>query len=185
MYAESEEEQRRYAELYAQQQFELTVRALQFEHKYSEAYKRLFPEAQVIDSKKMEGYYAGNGGGFSKQKLPEFLKAIQQNDRLMYFPEKSCRKCKSELMHLESMLTRYPGLRIDIYLRGINSAEDARRWAKSHDIDINFVHQGMLTINVDSGNFTSLSKQSNSSTPYYLYRGDQVFAINPKDIMAL
>ena len=50
MFAESPQEEQRYAELYAQQEFDLTGRTLQFQQAYRAAFERLFPNASDVRS---------------------------------------------------------------------------------------------------------------------------------------
>lgn len=185
MFAESEAERERYAERYAQQEYELVMRTQAFERSYREAFNRLYPHAQVIASEHMAGYYAHQSQKRGRNSIPEFLRAVQKGDRLLYFPEVDCSGCAKNVAHLREVLSRNEALSVDVYIRGADGADAARRWARNNKVDITLVRQGRFTINVDEGTYTQLKAQSGQATPYYLSRGEHIFAVKPSDVVQL
>ncbi len=55
--AENEQERQRYAEYFAQREYALTVKTLAFERAYRAAFRRLFPEAEIVDTQALQPFY--------------------------------------------------------------------------------------------------------------------------------
>ena len=71
LYANNDIDRQRYAELYAQQEYELIKRTLAFQRSYRSAFGQLFPDANIIDSEYLQGYYDDQGHKKQRQsKLP-------------------------------------------------------------------------------------------------------------------
>ena len=57
MFSESPQQEQRYAELYAQQEFDLTERTLQFQQAYQSAFERLYPNTTMLDQRLLAPYF--------------------------------------------------------------------------------------------------------------------------------
>ena len=94
MFATSTQQEQRYAELYAQQEFDLTERALQFQRAYRTAFDRLFPNAAILDHRLLAPYFAHQQ---QKSAMRDAKRLAQQRfvegDRLLLFVSPSCREC--------------------------------------------------------------------------------------------
>lgn len=185
MFAETDVERRRYAERYAQQEFELLTRTQAFERAYRDAFQRLYPHAQIIASEHMAEYYAHQSQKRQGSRVPDFLRALQTGDRLLYFPEFTCDDCQNAVAQLQAVLARNAHLQVDVYIRGIDDAPSARAWASQNRVDVGLVRQGRITVNVDDGTYTKLNARSQHATSYYLSRGEHVFAVKPSDVAQL
>ena len=101
MFAQSPEEERRFAERYAQQEFELTQRAIHFQQTYRAAFNRLYPNTSVINDALLQPYFqhrqAKLGTNTPSSQLSQRL--FKNGDTLMYFPKQGSQKRLREICH--------------------------------------------------------------------------------------
>lgn len=182
IFAESEAEQQRYAELYARQEYLLIIRTQAFERVYRSAFSRLYPEAEVISAKYMAAYHAHQNRKKSPGLFSQTREQLQHNDRILYFVEPDCRECKAGIERLKTLIDTLPGLYIDFYLLDLPDEKSARRWVKENNINVDLVRQARITINLDAGTYKTLAQRTGKQTRFYLSRGDNIFAVDSKDI---
>ncbi len=185
MFAESDAQRTHFALLYAQHEHELVTRALAFEQSYREAFSQQFPNAQVINRHLMQPYHDNRPFKRKPSNFASSFSGLQAQDRLLLFVEKECTRCVNYISRLQKILHQHPDVFVDIFLVGGNDADEVRAWAKDHRVDLGLVQQRRLTLNVDQGNFETLKKQSQHSTPFFLSRQTSVFAVDPSEVMQL
>lgn len=198
IYAETEVVQQRFAEIYARQEYQLVSRTQVFERAYRQAFQKLYPNAEMVSKALMAPYYT-HRSEVQPQASPLTHNTLADGDRLLMFVKVNNRKNKKsennknkqnkqnnqkELQHIQRLLIKKWDLSADIYLRGVSEERDARCWAKENAIDIQLVNEGRLTINVDAGFYQEVSASSQQSTPFYLQRQGQLFAVSRADILS-
>lgn len=182
IYARTEGERIRFAEIYAAQERALTEKTQAFEHAYREAFHRLHPDANMIMPALMAPYYAHQAHKKGKS-FPDFAtNTLLDGDRIIYFVDVSCTQCQQDIDKLQSLLKKHPTLVVDIYILNITRETDARHWASDHDIDVGAVKQGRITINIDTGVYEEVAQSSEQKTHFYLHRHGKVFALARKGI---
>ena len=187
MFADSPQQEQRYAELYAQQEFDLTERALRFQHAYRDAFNRLYPDVGILDQRLLAPYF-NNQQQQDDARVAKRLaqKRFVDGDRLLVFMSPSCDQCASTLSHLMSLLSGINNGGVDIYVLEAQSDEDVRHWASMHNIQHDWLDEQRLTLNRDEGLFQQLASRSSvlisSSTPVFLHRNDRFFQLNPGDL---
>jgi len=181
IYADTEVEQQRYAELYAQQEYALTVKTQAFERAYQEAFRRLYPDATIIANELMQKYHQHqkNKKGKSVVNANQMAMAVQASDRIVYFARLDCNVCQADILRLQKTLTERGDVAVDIYLPEKSSQEQARQWANNYRIDPKLVEAKRLTINIDDGTYFRLQAKSKIDTSLYLSRGNKLYAIDP------
>ncbi len=187
MFAESAQESRRYAELYAQQEFAFTERVLHFQRDYHAAFKRLYPNARLFDQQLLAPYYTHQ----NQQSQARIAKrAMQQRfkvgDRLLVFVSRSCQGCVSNIQKLMGLLTGIPKTGVDVYVREAGNDHDVQAWAGSHGINPQWQEHQQLTLNRDEGLYKRLLALSPHSTAanfqVFLQRNQQFYAINREEL---
>lgn len=185
MFAETEAERQRYAFMFAQQEHELVTRTLAFEQAYRVAFADQFPDAQVINRERMQPYYDRQAFKSRPSKFEALLHGLQPEDRLLFFVGEDCTRCSKYITQLHNILNNQTDVFVDVFLTGNVEPSAVRFWAQQYNVDIDLVQQGRLTLNVDQGTFETLKKQSQQSTPFYLSRNANVFAVEPTQVMRL
>ena len=186
MFAQSEQEERRYAELYAQQEFVLTQRALRFQQAYRQAFSRIYPNTGILDKQLLEPYF------YHQQKKSENREArfllrqrIIEGDRLLVFVPPSCNQCSRLITQLMGLVSSVPNSGVDLYV--LNSIEDAavRNWAQANHIQPGWLSNKRLTLNKNEGLLERLqshaSIQVGKKISIFLKRNNSFFQINIKD----
>ncbi len=182
IYARTEGERIRFAEIYAEQERALTQKTQAFERAYREAFHRLHPDANMIMPALMAPYFEHQARKKDKS-FPDFTtNTLLDGDRIIYFVDVACTQCQQDIDKLQSLVQKHPSLFIDFYILNIESDEEARQWASHHDIDVSAVKQGRITINIDNGVYEEVSQSSEQNTHFYLHRSDKVFALSRKGI---
>lgn len=195
IYAKNTDEQRRYAELFAQQEHDLITRTQAFERAYHSAFNRLFPDAEVISDQLMKGYYQHKNNSqslalnsnpnstlTSKNPTGKRRYQLQANDRILYFSKASCKGCQRDVQQLLTLQTQHPSLFIDFYLLDVDNEDKVRGWASEQKINSEKVRSGGITLNIDIGTFDAISQGQKQTSRFYLSRDQQLFSIKPVDI---
>lgn len=185
MFAKTKQEQQRYAELYAQQEFELTERTLRFQRMYREAFNRLYPDTPTIDHTLLSPY-------FSAQEQKKSIKQIQNTakrqfieyDRLLIFVSDQCHRCEEMITQALQLISSAKHTGIDLYLLGAGSDDEVRQWAKKN---LTHIHPtDVITLNRDEGLYRRLSAKTvdiiNSDIPIFLKRGNRFFKLKNSDL---
>ncbi len=187
---ENEQERQRYAEYFAQREYALTVKTLAFERAYRAAFRRLFPEAEIIDTQALQPFYNHQQQHRQKQqqeKVKAFLTEaphLQAGDRLLYFPDLNCQDCGKLVHWLFDRLLTTTDTGLDIYVRQSTTEEQVRQWAIDQAITLDWLQGGKVTLNRDQGLFKRLrentprSKNTDSGiSTLFLSRHDQLFTV--------
>lgn len=132
--AESESDQRRYADLQVQAEARRVEKLLAYQRAYDQAWQARFP-------------------GLLRVELVENTPvASSRSKRLALFVEANCLPCEHKAIRLQLSSTPF-----DLYLVGSgNDDEHIRRWARKAGIDPAQVKARQITLNHDAGRWTSL-----------------------------
>ncbi len=185
IYAKNETDRKRYAELYAMQEFQLTEMTQHFQREYDKAFKQLFPGARIIDPVLLQPYYEKRvQKDLLSGRMPN--SAFQSGDKVLYFVDIHCQSCRSQLRRLEKIIANgvkhFVGISIDIYVINANTEEEVRQWAINNNVNIDLVKNTQITLNLDNGLQKQLNVASQQSSDFYLVRDEKTFAINPSHI---
>jgi integrating conjugative element protein (TIGR03759 family) len=179
IFANSDIEKRRYAELYATQEHTIVSKLLAFERLYHDAFNRLFPGEEVIDSELLGQNYRfkselNQTPFFDNEDVGPFV----IGDRILYFADSKCTSCVRDLPKLYKLLDRFKEVSVDIYLTNVSGENEAREWAKKHNIQPFFVSKNLITINLDDGLQARLRlRAEDQNASLFLSRGGSVFKI--------
>tara|TARA_R110000868_G_scaffold120477_5_gene319916 strand:+ start:2872 stop:3702 length:831 start_codon:yes stop_codon:yes gene_type:complete len=187
MFSESVQQEQRYAELYAQQEFNLTERALQFQQAYRTAFERLYPNTTMLDQRLLSPYFAHQQ---QKTEVREAKRLAQkrffEGDRLLLFVPPNCRQCLPEINLLISILSGTQQSGVDVYIRDAQDDEAVRVWAAAHGIKTEWLNDQLLSLNRDEGLLQRLMSQSTASPadamPIFLKRNGRFFQLNRESL---
>ncbi|QLF92086.1 TIGR03759 family integrating conjugative element protein [Pseudomonas sp. ABC1] len=134
--ARTDDERRRYAELQVQAEARRVEKLLAYQRAYDEAWQRLNPGMQRVNS-------LDDGPSAA---------AMRGNGRTAVFVKDGCVACGQLVQRLQSS-----GAEFDLYMVG-SRQDDARirDWAKRANIDPARVRSGSITLNHDGGRWLSL-----------------------------
>ena len=183
MFAESPQEEQRYAELYVQQEFDLTGRTLQFQQAYRAAFERLFPNEAMLDHRLLAPYFEHQQQKSAMKDVKRLAKKrFVDGDRLLLFVPPNCRDCLPVINRLMGLLSSAQQSGVDVYVRDAQDDEAVRAWANAHAIKTAWFNGGHLTLNRDEGLLQRLKSQSTVSPadamPIFLKRNGRFFQLN-------
>lgn len=179
IYAETDAERTRYAEMLAIQEYDLQKRFLALNDAYLEAAGRLVGDEPVLDMAKFDRFYnrgstpasfgvPGNrttGGAFGRD----------TGSRIVLFVSSDCTGCIKYYKRVRQMQAF--GVVLDIYF--VNTTDQQIvDWAKNLDIDPALVSQGAITLNRDTGNYARYGKPSLPIAYYYDAKGGAVSVLS-------
>ena len=187
MFAESPQEEQRYAELYAQQEFDLTGRTLQFQQAYRAAFERLFPNARMLDHRLLAPYFAHQQQKSAMKDAKRLAqKRFVDGDRLLLFVPTNCRGCLPVISQLIGLLSSAQQSGVDVYVRDAQDDDAVRAWANAHAIKTAWFNGRHLTLNRDEGLLQRLNSQSTVSSadvmPIFLKRNGRFFQLNRESL---
>jgi integrating conjugative element protein (TIGR03759 family) len=187
MFAESPQQERRYAELYAQQEFALTERALQFQRVYRAAFERLFPNASILDHRLLAPYFAHQQQKSAKRDAKRLAqKRFAEGDRLLVFVPSNCPECLPEVNQLLTLLSNTQQSGVDVYVRDAQDDKAVRAWANIHRIKPAWLTDRRLRLNRDEGLLQRLRSQSSTSPtdsmPIFLKRNGRFFQLSRESL---
>tara|TARA_R110002049_G_C9148678_1_gene560113 strand:+ start:2317 stop:2976 length:660 start_codon:yes stop_codon:yes gene_type:complete len=127
MFAESPQEEQRYAELYAQQEFDLTGRTLKFQQAYRAAFERLFPKEKLLDHRLLAPYFAHQQQKSAMKDAKRLAqKRFADGDRLLLFVPPNCRGCLPVISQLIGLLSSAQQSGVDVYVRDAQDDDGMR-----------------------------------------------------------
>lgn len=162
IHARNPAERRRYAEQWARAMHEDVERILAFERAYQAAYRRLYPNAVLIDRKRLVRHQPPT--------------ALQDGDRVLFFTRTDCPPCDALLSRVLKHQSRVAG--IDLYIAGLEPGDDAgvRAWARARGIDPNAVHARRITLNHAGARLKELT-DGQGTVPYLLRERDDTLVV--------
>lgn len=162
IHARNPAERRRYAEQWARAMHEDVERILAFERAYQAAYRRLYPNAVLIDRKRL-----------AQTQPPS---PLQAGDRVLFFTRTDCPPCDALLSRILKHQSRVAG--IDLYIAGLEPGDDGgvRAWARARGIDPNAVHARRITLNHAGARLEELT-DGQGTVPYLLRSRDDTLAV--------
>ena len=187
MFADTEQQSQRYAERYAQQEFELTERVLHFQTAYRAAFDRLYPNVGVLDQRLLAPYYAHQQQKTASKKAKNLAQQrFVEGDRLLVFVADSCKECFATIRRLMSLLSGLKHGGVDIYVRDAKDDTAVSRWAKEQGIQTEWLNKQTLTLNRDEGLYHRLNSRSSNvnhaTVPVFLQRNQQFFQLKAGDL---
>ncbi len=187
MYAETPQQERYYAERYAQQEFELTQRALHFQLTYRAAFNRLYPNTDVLDAKLLQPYFASRQlKQASRQTINLEHRSFNARDTLLYFVDLNCDDCGRVINRLVTLLSGLDQAKIKIYILGTVSDTQIQQWAQTQSINADWLKDGLLSLNRDEGLYQQLASRSPSQSPnnlkLFLNRAEHYYQLSTSDI---
>ena len=187
MFAKSSQEEQRYAELYARQEFDLTERTLRFQQAYRAAFERLFPSEEMLNHRLLAPYFAHQQQKSAMKDAKRIAqKRFVDGDRLLIFVPPNCRECLPVINRLMGLLSSTQQSGVDVYVRDAQDDEAVRAWANAHAIKTAWFNGGHLTLNRDEGLLQRLKSQSTVSPadamPIFLKRNGRFFQLNRESL---
>ncbi len=188
MFAKTEPLQRRYAELYAQQEHDLTERILRFQRTYHAAFNRLYPDETVISQALLAPYFSyRNQKSLLNPTHSIVKKQFVASDRVLMFVSQVCSECQTLLSRIIPMLLAIPNTGVDIYVREALDDEAVKEWARAHNINVDWFQHGYITLNQDQGLYQRLRDKTadviTHGIPIYLRRGERYFKLDNRDFL--
>lgn len=183
IFAETESEKNRFAELYARQEYALVTKTQEFERLYHDAFRRMYPNAQMISSELMAPYHQNTQKKKKTTKYDFSTNKLLDNDRIVFFLRRDCDTCATMIHHLHGLTRRHKKLFIDFFILDANNENDARAWARENLIPTDLVQLGKVTINIDDGDFDRIKSASKQDTDVFLHRGDNMYAITKNELL--
>lgn len=172
IYAETETDRTRYAEMLARQEYDLQKRFLALNEAYLAAASRLVGDEPVLDMAKFNRFYnrgpvstgfaASDGRGTFGQ---------ASGNRIVLFVSPDCTGCVDYYRRIRRAQSF--GVSLDIYFVAATQKQIIA-WAKSAGIDPSLVNQGVITLNRDRGNYARYGKPSLPVAYYYDARSGEV-----------
>jgi integrating conjugative element protein (TIGR03759 family) len=186
MFAESQAEQRRYAELLARQEYQLAQRTIEFERAYRLAFQRLYPNASMVNEQLLQPYYQKHGKyspDSSSTPLAATESVLQIGDRLLYFADpKNCSRCMEDINSLAALARSGIGIMIDVYVVNAGNSDDVNRWANQYKLDAGLVGS-TITLNPDNGLYQKIAvANGKNSGNIFLSRGNQLYRIDADEL---
>ena len=153
--AETTAERRRLAEIHVQFEYQRVTRELAFQREVDQAWKRLFPNGQLIDTNKIA----------QAQVSSVESTMVQQKGRLLFFTTvKTCPSCDRALsVLLEQVADK--NRHLDIYITSAKTDTAIRDWAKEQAIPVQQVRSRNITLNHDKGKLAMIT-QFTGQVPY-------------------
>ena len=187
MFADTQQQSQRYAERYAQQEFELTERVLHFQKAYRAAFERLYPNVGVLDQRLLAPYYAHQQQKSASKAAKNFAqRRFVEGDRLLVFVADSCKECFATIRRLMSLLSGLKNSGVDIYVRDAKDDATVSGWAKEQGMQTEWLNKQTLTLNRDEGLYHRLQSRSSNvnhaTVPVFLQRNKQFFQLKAGDL---
>lgn len=167
-HAETEQERRYYAELWARMRHEDAERILAFQQAYDEAFQKLYPHETLIDRARLPRPAAND-------------QTIAEGDRLLVFLQlKHCPACDNLVQRIvhQAALKNH---QLDLYFVDTQHQRDEgliKQWAQQQNLNPQRLTAGTLTLNHDQGTYFKLTRQRLGPIP-------QVFKLHGKTLAAL
>jgi len=161
-HARSDQERRKFAEIWATMRYDDATRILAFQAAYNVAYQKLYPNEQLIDTARL----------FNQQQSA--AEVFKTGDRVLVFVKiNECPECEQMTQKLIDD-NRGKNNPIDIYFIDTENKKDddkIRMWAEAQQIDKGRLKSGAITLNHDNGNLYRITNQVISPVP-------QMFIVN-------
>jgi integrating conjugative element protein (TIGR03759 family) len=167
VHARNDKERQRYAETWARMRHDDAERILAFQYAYDKAFKKLYPNEQLID--------------VSKLKRPKSTMA-GFNRILAFVNIETCPECEQTIQTLMSR-SDMRDKQIDIYFVDLEKAnkkdnQRIRQWAERLGLDRQRLKSGRITLNYDQGNLYRITRKLTHQLPI-------IFKANRQDIQPL
>ena len=151
LHAETVQERKKYARLWAKMLHEDVQRTLDFQRAYTQAHQELYGDQPLFDMNLLAGL-TGNSGRPSDTNQQKLLKG----DRLLVFLKvATCQPC-TELVKKVLAVSADLSIQVDLYFTDTREPEDNPliiAWAKQQQLDTQRLAQKTLTLNHDKGTF--------------------------------
>lgn len=176
IYAKTDAERRKYAELMAHNLYRWEQSMWAFTRTYMVVQQKLYGHVPAFHpgvSPVFPGQYPELPG---TQALAPFSGTFTVGDRITFFAEvNNCQECGSILTKLLDLIGKKPGLGLDIYVMDAGRDDKAiQRWAVEHQIPAKWVQNRTVTLNHEKGELFNIASTRTAPTTV-LRRGGQFF----------
>lgn len=149
IHAQTNQERQRFAELAVQNERKNFEQVMAFQHAFTAAQTRLYGNNPII--RRIKDPLAVPQG------VRPLQGDLQPGDRLMYFVDANCKDCKSQVAKLVDIVSKRPGLVIDIFVQG-TAGDNAKvqQWARDNELPPRLVRQQVVTLNHDKDTLVTI-----------------------------
>lgn len=159
MYADNEQDQKRFAEMAAKEEHDRIAREVTFDNQFHDAIHRLYAGEPVIKDFDMSAFNPINGKTRPSQHGSSM--SVQAGDHLVLFVDPKSGLDFISVPPLLALVNTHPGVVLDIFCVGNISDQDIQAWAKLNSIPVNLVSKGVITLNPDNGKWKSIFGSGN------------------------
>lgn len=159
IFARTESERTRLAELYAKQEFRRVQGLVLFDQAYTIAARKFYGHMPLIDTSRPNPWSNRKKKASPKNSSP--LTAaneieintlrLQPGDRLALFVTPDCSGCVEFYQLARNKQSATPGVALDIYFMGNVTDDQIRAWASKSRIKPSLVQEKLITLNHDRG----------------------------------
>jgi integrating conjugative element protein (TIGR03759 family) len=180
MYAKSESERRRYAEMMAKKEHALQEKFIAFNREYLKAFERLYGNEKILDMDVMMALYEQNGQSDMNDQLQVNTKAPNaldtMGDRIILFVNTTCPACDEYFKQIRSAQS-YSSL--DIYFVG-DSRDNISAWARRMGVAPEEVRATTVTLNPDKDTHRKYGSPALPASYYFNKKDGSVSAFVPE-----
>lgn len=153
MFADNEQDEKHFAELAAKEEHDKIARELSFNNSFHDAMLRLYSNEPVIKDFDISAFNPIKG-----KSLPHGSSAVtlSSGDHLVIFVDPTPGMDFMAIPTLLGILNMHPGVHLDVYCTGNATDADIQLWAKMHNIPVDLVQKGIITLNHDNGKLRSI-----------------------------
>ena len=164
IHARDAAERQKYAERWARAMHEDVERILAFQRAYDEANRHLYPTTPLIADTP------------TPPRVTSSL--LTKQDRVLLFVAPACAPCDRAVAAALHAMERVGGL--DLYVSQLKSTDlnGIQSWATQHQIPIDAVKRGQITLNFDAGTLTRLGHDQETLPIILRRRGAEVSLIS-------
>jgi integrating conjugative element protein (TIGR03759 family) len=179
IYAETDAERERYAEMIAKTEYRLQSKFIALNEAYVRAFNRLYGDQPMIALGKMMEQFRQSG--LSDAVSPIAPRSsdthLSIGDRYVLFVAPDCRQCRAYYTSIRAQ--QRPGAVLDIYIINTDKAGIVQ-WAKSVDIDPVLVSGGAITLNLGDEVWAQYERPALPAAFYYSVESGDIVPFSPE-----
>lgn len=168
MYAENDDDRRKYAKMYMDREIERADRMMRFINIYYEVFDKEVGSKPMVD---MSGFKSTSN------------KIDLSNESLAVFFSIDCTQCKSFAANLQSLVKSSKIKSIDIYFKDHESDTEISDWAKEVGVDIGLVNSKQISLN--SGSQLSEQLGITGDSKIFVRKGERLEELSFSDLLGM
>jgi len=162
IYAETEADRRRFAELVVQQEYERVEKELAFQREVNAAWKRLYGDVAMIDPARL-------GLGVERRAPAAGASKAGQN-AFLFLTVADCSGCDTAVNQWLRKLRADPAVTLRIYLSGADQRVVLLRWIRDHDLG-ELIKARRVVVQADNGMLAKvMASRAMPAFPYTVIR---------------